>query len=158
MFTPASNKNAPKLTPEQRDEVARLYISGRSMGSLAMEFEVDIKSIKGILLARKVEIRPLPPKKPKVPKKIHQYNFTTMRHDEKALRAVERAIRKKILIRPEHCVECGQAKKKRNGLSDINAHHDDYNKPLDVRWLCSQCHFDWHCNNQAIERIKDEED
>ena len=26
----------------------------------------------------------------------------------------------------------------------VHAHHDDYAKPLNVRWLCPQHHRDWH--------------
>lgn len=27
------------------------------------------------------------------------------------------------------------------GASKTDAHHADYSKPLDVRWLCRRCHF-----------------
>ena len=34
----------------------------------------------------------------------------------------------------------------------IQAHHCDYNKPLDVLWLCQGCHHSWHKLNRAIAR------
>lgn len=48
--------------------------------------------------------------------------------------AVQRALKSGALVRPEECVACG-------GGGPISAHHDDYDKPLDVRWLCHPCHI-----------------
>jgi hypothetical protein len=53
----------------------------------------------------------------------------------KAHTIVGNAIRDGKLF-PEPCCECGNPK--------ANAHHDDYAKPLNVRWLCSACHSQWH--------------
>lgn len=50
--------------------------------------------------------------------------------------------------RPECCSECGRNPGLgKNGRSLIEAHHDDYNKPDEVRWLCSLCHAFWHSGN-----------
>ena len=47
---------------------------------------------------------------------------------------VARAIKKGSLIKPEACSSCGGSEPR------IEAHHEDYNKPLEVIWLCSPCH------------------
>ena len=41
------------------------------------------------------------------------------------------------------------------GASEVVAHHDDYDAPLTVRWLCTQHHADWHTvNGPAKNRDK----
>ena len=49
--------------------------------------------------------------------------------------AVTRAVRSGLLER-QPCVRCGAEKSL--------AHHEDYDKPLDVMWLCQPCHKQRH--------------
>lgn len=72
----------------------------------------------------------------------------SLAHDE-ARKQVAKAIYKKQLVhRP--CEICGAFGKGNNGKSIVEAHHDDYNKPLEIRWLCFIHHREWHRNNKAI--------
>lgn len=53
----------------------------------------------------------------------------------KAMRAVSNAIRDGKL-KKQPCEVCGS--------EHAQAHHDDYSKPLDVRWLCRTHHLELH--------------
>lgn len=69
--------------------------------------------------------------------------------DKRANEIVRRAIQNGELVPPGKCEGCGRtenslrAKRKRT----IWAHHDDYSKPLIVRWVCPSCHMKWHLRN-----------
>lgn len=56
---------------------------------------------------------------------------------------VGNAIKSGKLIK-QPCEVCGSTKR-------IHAHHDDYSKPLEVRWLCPKHHSEWHKYNTPIE-------
>lgn len=43
-------------------------------------------------------------------------------------------------LHAEPCEICGTSK-------SVHAHHDDYAKPLNVRWLCAAHHKEWHVEN-----------
>jgi len=46
---------------------------------------------------------------------------------------VRRAVKSGELLRPESCPQCGEK-------TIVDAHHEDYGKPLDVDWMCRKCH------------------
>lgn len=52
---------------------------------------------------------------------------------DRARWTVNGAIRWGKIVKPETCSQCGEARR-------LSAHHEDYNKPLEVTWLCSVCH------------------
>ena len=50
------------------------------------------------------------------------------------------AVRDGRIDKPKCCPVCLEFKPSRQ----IHAHHDDYAKPLEVRWMCAQCHTKEH--------------
>ena len=50
------------------------------------------------------------------------------------------AVRNSMILKPDFCSKCGKKEVSRK----IHAHHHDYTKPVDVTWLCAQCHKDEH--------------
>ncbi len=49
------------------------------------------------------------------------------------------------LLVPESCEQCGSTE-------NIDAHHDDYSKPLEVRWLCRSHHKRLHTELKRLEK------
>lgn len=63
----------------------------------------------------------------------------------KAHNIVNNLIRSKKLFR-KPCEICGK--------KNTHGHHDDYDKPLNVRWLCSEHHWQWHTENGEAKNAK----
>ena len=55
------------------------------------------------------------------------------------------AIRDGVLV-PELCKVCGKNK--------VDAHHDDYTKPLEVIWLCKKHHAELHKEKREQQRLE----
>lgn len=58
----------------------------------------------------------------------------------KATNWVNNAIRDGRLFKASSCEACGST-------FAIEGHHDDYDQPKVVRWLCSRCHSIWHAEH-----------
>jgi hypothetical protein len=69
------------------------------------------------------------------------------RHPERsrARNAVSNALRDGKLER-QPCERCESPRSQ--------AHHEDYSRPLDVRWLCFPCHRDEHGQTVVSERLR----
>ena len=61
------------------------------------------------------------------------------RHPEKvrARRLVKAALGSGKLVKRTHCEACGKE-------LPLHAHHSDYDRPLEVAWLCHSCHIKLH--------------
>jgi hypothetical protein len=59
---------------------------------------------------------------------------------------VKLALKSGALVRPDACSRCGGS-----GNGRIEAHHEDYDKPLDVIWLCKSC----HAHVDGVKRYQD---
>lgn len=57
--------------------------------------------------------------------------------------AVNNAVCGGRLQKPKHCESCSDE-------TALHGHHCDYNKQLDVVWLCNICHKNWHKHNTPI--------
>lgn len=63
--------------------------------------------------------------------------------DAEKLRAREK-LRNEVkagrIIKPTTCDDC----REQFQVTQIHGHHEDYAKPLEISWLCPQCHADRH--------------
>jgi len=78
------------------------------------------------------------------PGKAREYEARS-REKRRANHIVNNAVRAGRLEKPKECENCG-----RRGRLD--GHHDDYEKPLEVRWLCRACHAAVHVAEREAAR------
>lgn len=66
-----------------------------------------------------------------------KYNFKVIAH-----RKLNIAVKNGVVLKPNNCTDCG-------GSEYIQGHHDNYDKPLNVRWLCHKCHNKIHRESEV---------
>lgn len=75
--------------------------------------------------------------------KAKEAHYRRYPHRSAARNAVNNAIRDGRLHKPSQCESCSNE-------TALHGHHCDYNKPMDVMWLCDPCHKQWHRDNTPI--------
>jgi hypothetical protein len=55
----------------------------------------------------------------------------------RAQTALSNALRDGKLTRPDYCQLCGERGR-------VHGHHSDYDRPLEVKWVCPRCHHRMH--------------
>jgi ribosomal protein S27AE len=144
-YTDGMSGHLRKLTEEQVKEAACMYQRGLSYQVVGSYFGVTRQAIWELLKSRGVESRP-------------QLRYGEDNHfarggsnvDARAQNLMEYAVRRGVVQKADKCETCGGSGRFRDGRSSIQGHHDDYNKPLEIRWLCQKCHHEWHRGNKAI--------
>ena len=128
--------NFKSRNPEYENLVA-MYDSGMNTYEIARFFGVEQGAIWNALVLRGAKLRR---RGGAEGEKCNLYRHGTPERAAAAKRAgrlVEKAIRNGDLKRNTRCSICRSSKM-------IQAHHEDYRKPLEVTWLCQMCHFKWH--------------
>lgn len=134
------------LTEDQLGQSITLYNSGFSYQEIGELYGVSRQAMWELLKSRGVESRP----KLKYGEDNHFYRGGLIA-DKQVHHITEKAILKGVL-NPEACEVCGANGVMADGRNEVQAHHDDYNKPLSVRWLCQEHHYEWHKTNRPISR------
>lgn len=134
-----------KLTLEQADAAVTLYQGGLSLGDIAACFGVTRQGMHD-LLKRRTEMRP----QLRYAAENHFYRGGAKAED-RAHNIVEKAVLRGVLV-PQACEMCGANGTMADGRREVQAHHDDYTKPLQVRWLCQRHHHEWHRLNSSAKK------
>lgn len=132
------------------EQAVKMYGMGMSVEEVADYYGVSRQSMWMCLKRRGVEFRD----NRRYGTENHFYRGT--KANDHAQNVLEKAIEKGIVKRREKCEICGAEYTFRDGRSGIQAHHCDYNRPLDVMWLCQKCHHEWHTKNKAKEVVPGE--
>lgn len=121
-------KSAVRLHRDKNIDKIREYDKKRSNEPHRLEVRKDYQKTEAGKLAKK---RAIAAYNKRYPMKYATHIIT------------RNAVRDGKLFPATSCSVCNSTKK-------IEGHHDDYTKPMDVRWLCEKCHKEWHRHNKPI--------
>jgi len=139
--------NMPAKKDPKYDNCVDLYNAGLSIQDCAEFYAITRQAMHKILKRRGCKFRPQ--KRYGGDNHFNRNGYTT--GQRRAGHLVEKAIKKGIIQRKTHCENCGSINTFSDGRAGVQAHHNDYNKPLEVIWLCQKCHYEWHKKNTAKE-------
>ncbi len=134
---------------KQYDGAVELYASGASIGDCADYYGITRQAMWMILKRRGCQFQ----SNKRFGNENHFYRGGSRSCDH-ANNLVEGAIGRGTLV-PEPCQVCGSNGLFEDGRREVQAHHDDYNFPLRVRWLCQTHHHGWHKEHQAIPLVEE---
>lgn len=123
---------------EKYNPAIGMYEQGLSIQDIANYFDISRQAMHDVLKRRGVKFR----SNLRFGEANH-FHRGGMKMNKRSQHLVESAIKKGILT-PNSCEKCGKTGKAKDGRNLVHARHDDYSKPLDVRWLCQSCHYDHH--------------
>lgn len=133
-----------KTSESQRVSAVAMYEAGMSCQQIATYYKVSRQSIWDVLRRRTTMRSNL-----RYGEDNHFWRGGQT-EDDRAQNVVEYAIKIGLLVPPPSCEICGGTKTFTDGRRGIQAHHPDYNHPLQVMWLCQPCHHQWHAENRAV--------
>jgi predicted DNA-binding protein YlxM (UPF0122 family) len=123
---------------DRYQQTVDLYIAGLSIQKIADRYGITRQAMWAILQRRGCQFR----SHLRYGKANHFYRGTQA--VDPAQNKLESAIRNGTIEQRRICEKCGASYSFRDGRNGVQAHHDDYSKPLEVRWLCQRCHHQAH--------------
>lgn len=78
-------------------------------------------------------------------RKEYQKNYKINSDTGKQLHCAKQVVyymKKAGILTMQPCEKCSE--------EITQAHHDDYNRPWEVRWMCVKCHNKWHKDNNPV--------
>lgn len=128
----ASRMRYQGMSPEERRALVERRDPERVRAADRARYERDKPK-------RKAAIRAYAQQNPEVGRAARRRWAKRNAEKRKAQGILWEALRAGRIVR-QPCEACGVE----HPTARVEAHHDDYSKPLDVRWLCSQHHADHH--------------
>lgn len=142
----------PKST--KYNNAVELYQSGMSIQDCSEFYEISRQALHMILKRRGCIFRS------NIKEGADNHFFRGCLEDKtkkkRVQHLVEKALKNGLLINPNKCEKCNVNNTFNDGRTEIQAHHCDYDKPLNIVWLCQKCHHDWHKENKAINETDTE--